>query len=108
MIEIEPLRPEHLERFKPETPLDIPAEQIGKAVAYIKDGEVLGVCGGWDIGDGTAEVGLAVSERFRKFFETILDRLKPEPKQPGCRPFLLGALDVNLPVSHAPQALVEL
>ncbi len=68
MITVEPLRPEHLERFVPEVPLAkaIPAEHLGAAAVYLNGDRVLAICGGWGH-EGVVEVGLAIAPEARDF-----------------------------------------
>ncbi len=62
MIALEPLTAAHIERFPvPGLPFDFWKDQ---AVAFVEDGDVLGVCG-CSVNDGIAEVGMSLDPRLR-------------------------------------------
>ncbi len=62
MITLEPLTAAHMESFSiPGLPLSIWED---KAVAFIEDGDVIGVCG-CSVADGTATVGMCLDPRLR-------------------------------------------
>lgn len=65
-MRIEALRPDHLEGFASTHPLaPIPADQWGQAIAFVMDGEVLGILGGWH-NDGAVEMGLMIATEARR------------------------------------------
>lgn len=69
MIEVEmhALRPEHLEGFEATDRLaPIPDDQWGQGVAFIVDGKVMAILGGWHR-DGAVELGLLLSTAARRF-----------------------------------------
>lgn len=63
-ILIQPLRPRHIEAFPKAG--DLPEQQFGKAVAFVKEDKVLGVGGAWNR-DGFAYVGIILSEEARRY-----------------------------------------
>lgn len=64
---MEALRPDHLEGFATQYPLaPMPDDQWGEAVAFVLDGEVLAIAGGWHR-EGAVEIGLLTSTEARRY-----------------------------------------
>ena len=63
---MEALRPDHLKGFASTHPIaDMPADQWGEAIAFVRGGEVMGILGGWHNGK-FVDLGLFLStEAFR-------------------------------------------
>lgn len=68
---VEPLAPHHLEGFATTFPMGpIPDAQWGQAAAFVRDGEVLAICGVWKSADA-AEIGLVLSTSARRYPVTL-------------------------------------
>lgn len=71
MIRREALRPEHLKGFESTQSMGpVPEQQFGEAQAFVEDGRVLAILGGWK-NDGAVELGLMLAPEARRYPVTL-------------------------------------